>query len=167
MTPQQSNPWSGYARDEDRPLAAYGALIGIYNTIFAGFLLAAHRTGRRLPERLGLGDVLLLTVATYRLSRLVSRDTVTSALHAPFTEYQEPGGSGEINEKPRGKGMRHAIGELVTCPFCMGQWIATLLAFGLVFAPRVTRLIGGIFAAVAFADFLHYGHEAAKHRTEG
>ncbi len=166
MSTERKGLWAGYA-DEERPLRAYAVLVGIYNALFAGLLLAAHRGGRRLPERLGLGDVLLLSVGTFKLSRLVSRDMVTSSLRAPFTEYEGPGGSGEINEKPRGRGMRHAIGELLTCPFCIGQWIATVLAFGLVFAPRTTRLIAGISTTIALADFYHYAHEAVKHKTEG
>ncbi len=48
----------------------------------------------------------------------------------------------------RGKGIRHAVGELITCPFCTAQWVATAYAAGLVFAPHATRLAGATMTAV-------------------
>jgi hypothetical protein len=63
-------------------------------------------------------------------------------------------------------GVRHAVGELVTCPFCLDVWIATGFAFGYVFAPRVTRFVVATFTALAGADFLHLlyakGQQAAE-----
>lgn len=169
MTLEANGPFSGYARNtrEDRPLTGYTALIGSYNFLVALLLLLARRNGRSLPERLEIRDLLLLTLATYKLSRVITKDSVTSPIRAPFTEFEGPGGGGEVNEKPRGKGFRHAMGELLTCPFCIGQWVATGFAFGLVFAPRATRLTASIFSMIALADFLHYGHEATRKAVEG
>jgi hypothetical protein len=47
----------------------------------------------------------------------------------------------------------------------MAPWCATALAFGLVFAPRVTRFFAGILASVAMSDFLQRAHLAAKKNT--
>ncbi len=44
----------------------------------------------------------------------------------------------------------------------VGQWVAAFAMCGLVFAPRVTRLIGGTFAMIALADFLHQAYETAN-----
>lgn len=161
----QSNPVAGYSQ-EDRPLLSYGVLVGVYSSAVGGLLLTAKGTGRTIPERPSLADLLLLGAATHKMSRVISKDLVTSTLRAPFAESEGSGSAGEINERPRGKGMRHAIGELLTCPFCLGQWIATGFAFGLVFAPRTTRLIAGIFSTVALSDFLHYAYEAAGKKAE-
>lgn len=49
---------------------------------------------------------------------------VTAPLRAPFTEFQEEGGPREVEESPRGSGIRRAIGELLACPFGMSQWVA-------------------------------------------
>ncbi len=162
-------PFAGYGNqdNEEHPLAGYASLMGLYNALFAAGLVLAHRTGRKLPERFALIDLLLLAVATFRLSRLISKDSVTSALRAPFTQFQEPAGSGEVNESPRGSGFRKAVGELLTCPFCVGQWVASALAFGLVFAPRFTRLVATIGATMTLADWLHYGNELLKQKAEG
>jgi alpha-L-arabinofuranosidase len=72
--------------DQHRPLGAYTALIAAFNGLAAGGLLAAHRAGR-LPERFAASDLALAGVATYRLSRLIARDRVTSGLRAPFTRF--------------------------------------------------------------------------------
>ncbi len=105
---------AGYSR-QPRPLAAYAGLTGLYNALFAGSLLAARRRDRPLPERIALGDIVLLGVATHKLSRLLTKDWVTSFYRAPFVEYQGAGTApGEVSEKPRGEGLRRALGELVT-----------------------------------------------------
>ena len=162
-------PLAGYGtRDNDEhPLAGYAALMALYNALFAGGLLLVRTTGRKLPERTSLVDVLLLSVTTFRLSRLISKDSVTGALRAPFTEFQEPAGSGEVNERPRGSGLRKAVGELLTCPFCVGQWVASALAFGMIFTPAFTRLVAAIGTMVTLADWLHYGNELLKQKAEG
>jgi len=154
--------FAGYRGGVEMPLAGYATLLGIYNAAFAGLLLAAKQSGRRLPERIGYVDLVLLGLATHKLSRVISKDRVTSPLRALFTEYVEPAGASEVKEKVRGRGMQRAIGDLLTCPWCMGPWVATALAFGFVFRPRATRLIGGIFAAVTISDFLQHATEAAK-----
>lgn len=98
------------------PLAGYAALLGIYNGAFLSLLLAAQNYEEGLPERINLADLLLLGVATHKLSRVISKDRVTSPLRAPLTEYVEPAGENEIKEKVRGTGVRRAVGDLLTCP---------------------------------------------------
>jgi hypothetical protein len=146
---------------DDAPLGSYATFVGIYNATIAGALLAARLTGRELPVP-GVRDVVLVGVATHKLSRLLAKDKVTAALRAPFTEYEEKGGPAEVEERPRGKGLQRAVGELVTCPYCLDQWVAGGFLVGSVFAPRATRLIAGVFAAVAVADFLQVGYRAAQ-----
>jgi hypothetical protein len=104
----------GYS-DEPRPLGGYLTLAGAFNAVFAGFLLLLKLRNQSLPTRVGVADVLLLGVATHKVSRLLAKDWVTSPLRAPFTEYEGPTGiPAELSEKPRGEGLRYAVGELVT-----------------------------------------------------
>lgn len=151
-----------YAPAGGRPLRGYLAVIGTYAATVASLAGAARLTGRHLPTRVPVSDVALLAVATHKLSRLLTKDAVTSPLRAPFTRYREPAGEAEVNEEVRGEGAQHAVGELLTCPFCSAVWIATGLTAGLVFAPRLTRLVAVAATAVAGADFLHLGYDAAK-----
>jgi hypothetical protein len=87
---------------------------------------------------------------------------VTAALRAPFSEYDDQGGPAEVEEHPRGVGPRRAIGELVTCPYCLDQWVAAGFTVAAIFAPRASRLTASVFAAVALADFLQIGYKASQ-----
>jgi hypothetical protein len=152
--------FAGYSKEE-RPLVAYAELVGLYNLALAMFLAAAKSAGRSLPQRVALGDILLVGVATFKLSRLMARDLVTSPFRAPFTTFEGLAGEGEVNEKPRGEGMQRALGELFTCPFCLATWVAAFLAYALVLSPPITRLISSILASHALADVLQLGYGAA------
>lgn len=144
-----------YTGGADRPLGGYVASMAVYGTAVAGLGAAVRVTGRRLPEGVSPWDLAVLALATHKLSRLLTKESVTSPLRAPFTTYSDSAGEAEVHEQVRGEGPRHAVGELVTCPFCLGQWIATGFVGGLVFAPRVTRLVAAGFATLAGSDFLH------------
>jgi hypothetical protein len=72
-----------------------------------------------------------------------------------------------VAEEVRGKGIRHAVGELITCPFCTSQWVATAYAAGLVFAPRATRLAGTTMTAVAGSDWLQLAYARLQRSAEG
>jgi hypothetical protein len=152
-----------YAAGEERPLAGYVRVMSAYGAGVVGLGAVAALTRRPLPTRPSARDLALVALATAKVSRLFSRDVVTSPLRAPFTRFRSGGGPSEVNEEVRGHGTRHALGELVTCPFCMGQWVATGFAFGLLFAPRVTRQVAGTFAALEAVDFLQFGRAIAEH----
>jgi hypothetical protein len=97
----------------------------------------------------------------------MSKDSVTSPFRAPFTRYEGVGGPAELQEGVRGSGIRKAVGELITCPFCLSQWVATGFIFGLVAAPRATRWAASAFASLALADFLQFAYAWAEQRAEG
>ena len=145
-----------YRNGEERPLGVYLVLSGGYaaGTVAAGLL--AKRLGRKVPRRLDPWDVAQLAVATHRLARTIAKDPVTSPFRAPFTSYAGTSGPGELAEEVRGHGLQHSVGELLACPMCLGQWVATGLTLGLVVAPRITRLTLSTMTAVAGADFLQH-----------
>jgi len=153
-----------YTGGEDRPLGSHLALVAIYNGAIGAFLLARARSGKSFPARIEIGDLLLAGIATHKLSRVIAKDRVTAPLRAPFTEFQEEGGPGEVEEKPRGRGLRKAIGELLVCPFCLGQWVATGVLTGLVVVPRATRFVCSIFAAVTISDFLQIFYKGSEEK---
>lgn len=145
-----------YAGGENRPLSGYLALMGVYGTGVAGASAAARALHRPAPARIGAWDVVQLTVATHRLSRTISKDPVTSPLRAPFTRYAGLQAAGELHEEVRGHGLQHSAGELLACPMCLAQWVATALCAGLVLAPVPTRMVLAMMTAVGGADFLQH-----------
>lgn len=151
-----------YAGDAERPLAGYAAALVTYGVTLTGMVLTGRLAGARMPIRWTAGDVAMLSAATFMGSRLISKDAVTSPLRAPFARYQEPAGEAELNESVRGNGVRHAVGEMVTCPFCLAVWLATALGVGLVVAPRTTRTVNAVLTAVAASDALQLCYDGAK-----
>ncbi|MFF3006726.1 DUF1360 domain-containing protein [Kitasatospora sp. NPDC057940] len=150
-----------YKGDDDRPLAGYTGLMAVYGAAVGGIAAAARAGRRELPSPTAW-DVALNALATHQLSRLLAKDPVTSPLRAPFTRFEGTTGPAELEEEVRGTGARKAIGELVTCPFCIGLWAATACTAGSIFAPRVTRLATATLAALSVADFLQYAYAAAQ-----
>jgi hypothetical protein len=59
------------------------------------------------------------------------------------------------------------VGELVSCPFCSAVWVATGLAFGLLLAPRVTRIVTTVMCAVAGSDFLQLAYARLQEVAKG
>jgi len=149
----------------ERPLGGYAVLLSGYFVTVVGLGLVVRRR-RTLPVRPAVADLALAAVATHKISRMLSKDSVLATVRMPFTRFEESGGSGEVNESVRGRGLRHAVGELLTCPFCLAQWVATGFAFGLLLAPRATRQVASVFCAVTASDFLQLAYAAAEKKAE-
>jgi hypothetical protein len=129
----------------ERPLPEYAALTAAFGAVLGGFLVLA---GRRLPDWIAFGDMARIGLASYKVGRLVAKDEVTSWVRAPVTRDAE-------TSEPKARGVERALGELVTCPYCVGVWVASGLSYALVLYPRQTRLVTTIFGAQAIADFLN------------
>jgi hypothetical protein len=157
--------FEGYKKGEDVPLSSYGVLAGVFNLVFALFLLVARVTGRPIPERIGAGDIALLGIATHKVSLVGAQDAVASPLRAPFTELREKESPKNVDEKPRGEGLRRSVGELLTCKFCLSVWVASFFTYGLLLAPRLTRLVATVFAVVTVSDHLHQTYKALMNRA--
>ena len=142
---------------DDRPVLSYAALLAVHTGLVGGAMVLAARQGR-LPRRVAMADLAVGAIATFKLSRLITRSAVASPLRAPFTGEAEPAGPAEVMEEVEGSGIRRAVGELLTCPFCLGHWIATGFCLGLVYAPELTRTVGSVLCIEAGADLLQHAH---------
>jgi hypothetical protein len=162
---QDQPPFAGHAPQQERALGGYAALMTVYLTLTGAFAGWFRGSGRRLPDRTPARDLALMAVATHKVSRLIAKDRVASAVRAPFTEYEGDGGPGEVNEKARGSGLRRAIGELLVCPYCLGLWIATAFSAGLLVAPRLTRLVISVLSVVFASDLLQMAYKKAEDAT--
>jgi hypothetical protein len=127
-------------------MAGLGAVSGI----------AALR--KRPAHEISATDLALLGLATFKASRTVARDKVTSFVREPFVEGEAYDGE---NEKPvQDSEMRQALGELVTCTRCVGTWLGAGLASMQILAPRTGRLLTTVLAAGAINDFMLAGFSA-------
>ena len=142
-------------------LAEYAGAMTLFLASVAT-LTSAAAAKELLPKKFKPLDLIVLGIATHKLSRLVSKSRITGAIRAPFVHYICSCGAGEVDEEPRGEGFQRAAGELISCPYCMGPWSAAALGFGMLFAPRVTKLFASILVGVAVSDFLHRAYAATK-----
>jgi hypothetical protein len=152
-----------YTEGQPRPLGADLGAMGVYGGLVVAAAAAIRASGRQLPTRIPLGDAVLLTIGTFRLSRRIAKDPVTAPVRAPFTSYRGTSGEAEIAEEVREHGgMKHAVGELLTCPFCLAQWVGTGFVLGYVAAPRATRLAALTMTMVAGSDVLQFTYDAIQ-----
>jgi hypothetical protein len=143
-------------------LGGYAVLTVTLAAAAGGFAAWLRSSERELPEQVPAGDLALMTVATHKASRLIAKDRVTSTVRAPFTRFEGDAGPSEVNEEARGRGLRRAIGELITCPYCLGLWIAAAFAAGFIVAPRPTRWVAAVFSALFGADVMQIAYAKAE-----
>ncbi len=123
--------------------ANYALISGVYAAAFG----AVAWTSRRSDERLGGGDLATLGVATFTVTRVLTEQKVESWLRRPFVVEPADG-----PRRPRGEGMRFAIGELLSCTRCTGSWVGLGLVGLRLRSPRVGRLATAVATVGAIND---------------
>jgi hypothetical protein len=152
-----------HAHDDPRPLGGYALMMSTYGVLTSAAVCALWRRRDRV-RAVRPFDLLLLGLATQHLARLISKDGVTAPLRSPFTVFEGPAGEGEVDEKVVGSGLRHAVGEFLSCPFCLGQWVATGLVAGKVAAPELTTAAVTTLATAQVSDYLHLAYGSIRRR---
>lgn len=84
---------------------------------------------------MGLEHLLILSLASFRLTRLIVFDMITEFIRSPF--FEELIEEGEVYLVPKGNGIKKWIGELLNCYWCTGIWVSVLLFIAYVFLPVV------------------------------
>ena len=148
------------ATEVQQPYGEYAAIMGSFVGGRAVAGLLARLLDRDPQEHTAL-DLVALGAATFKASRTISHDEVTSFLRDPFVEGQ----AHEGGEEPVSGGMQQAIGELVTCSRCIGTWVAAGLATTQILAPRFGRLLTWTLGSAGVNDFLQAGFAALAHKS--
>lgn len=153
---------AGYSPQEEKPIRSYAVLMSVFSALAGAFALWFRVSGRELPDRMEARDLLLVTVASHKASRMISKDRVTTPIRAPFARFEGEGGPGEVSERPRGEGLRRAIGELLICPYCLGMWTSAAFTAGLLVLPRFTRWIASVLVAFFGSELLQIAYKKAE-----
>jgi uncharacterized protein DUF1360 len=124
------------------PYASYAAILATFGGLLAA--TAALERARNEQRKVTALELTLLTAASFKAARAISRERVGSVVREPFVE----------GERPVGGGARRAVGELVTCTRCLGTWAAAGLVATETAAPRFGRVLTLTLAAGAGNDFL-------------
>jgi hypothetical protein len=150
------------AFQERPPYEAYATIVGAFTAGLAGAGLLSRALDRD-PQCQSALDLAVLGAATFKASRTLASDEVTSFIRQPFVRGHAHSGEGE-EPLPTG-GMEQAIGELVTCTRCVGTWAAAALVSTQILAPRFGRLLTWSLAAAALNDFLQGGFAAVTSKA--
>ena len=137
----------------------YAALNLTFVALLGG--VAASRRARENAEGIELRELAPLGAATFALSKAVTREKVTTWAREPFVE-EEPGGE----RRPRGRHLRYAMGELLTCTRCVGTWSALGIVGLRASSPRAGRLVTAVLTASAINDFLQAGFRLICDRAD-
>ena len=125
----------------------YAALSAIYGALLAGTAVSAR--GRDpIPNH----ELPALAAASFALSKLVVHEKVESWVRRPFVD--------EERRKPKGRRLRYAVGELLTCTRCMGAWSALGLVALRLHSPTAGRTVATVLAASAGNDLLQSSFKA-------
>ncbi len=122
----------------------YAALSSAYGALLGATAISAR--GRKPVEYV---EVPVLAAATFALSKLIVHEKIESWLREPFVDEQASG------RRPKGRRLRYAIGELLTCTRCTGAWTALGLVALRLHAPATGRTVATVLAASAGNDMLH------------
>lgn len=103
-----------------------------------------------------LFDFLLLTLASFRFTRLLVVDTITEIIRRPFHQIMiEEHDDGTVVEyiEVKGTGLRFFIGTLLSCYWCTGIWCSLFLFMGWTYWRGLTYPIVLVLAIAGVASF--------------
>jgi hypothetical protein len=122
----------------------YAILTSLY-----GALLGATAVTARGREPVPREELPVLAAASFALSKLIVKEKVESWIRDPFVDERPQG------RRPKGRRLRYAVGELLTCTRCTGAWSALALVSLRLHAPATGRTVATVLAASAGNDMLH------------
>ena len=125
----------------------YAALSAGYGALLGALVLGAREQADPVVRQ----EIPALGLATFALSKLIAKEKVETWMREPFVEETPEG------RRPKGTGMRYAIGELLSCTRCVGAWTSLGLVALRVARPREARVVTAVLATSALNDFLQTG----------
>ncbi len=129
--------------------------------IMASIILS---TEARVPlTELELVDFVLITLASWRLTRLFVYDMVTKFVREQFLDVVKVGRKFAL-EKPK-TGPRRTLADLFGCPWCFGVWATALMSF-LYLISEWFYYVTIILALSAVATFLQILTNLVGHKAE-
>lgn len=111
----------------------------LWNTTFSLLFLALVASSievlemlGRMPHGIGVFEFFILSLAAFRLTRLVVYDIIMQWFRDLFSDIECKtlnDGTQEITRNKPAKGPRRSLNELLNCPWCFGLWAAWVVTF--------------------------------------
>jgi hypothetical protein len=143
--------------------------------LIATFLGAVGMAGLWRGERRAAAsvmDIALTGLASHRIGRMIAFERVAVPLREPFTETVPDDSGVDDTVVARGTGIQGVVGELLSCPTCVGTWAALGLHLGLGILPGPTRMLTTVLATAQVAELtggvvegLEWAARAARKRA--
>ncbi len=142
-----------------------------WNVVFLVFFLLLVvmgsiilETESRIPlTELSTVDYVLITLATWRLTRLFLYDAITKFFREQFWDLAKVGKGYEL-EKPK-FGPRRTLADLLSCPWCFGTWAAATVIFFYLLTPYAIFPVM-ILALSAVASLMQITANLIGHKAE-
>lgn len=102
-------------------------------------------------------EFFLLILASFRLTRLVVFDQITEFFRKFFldeVEEQNKEGQTEVFIVPKSGKIRGFLGELISCYWCTGVWVAIILTLLYYFFPSISEPFILVFAIAGGASLI-------------
>jgi hypothetical protein len=129
----------------------YAALNALWGALAAGLLVATRDDAppaRELP---------VFGLATFALTKALAKEKVGTWVREPLVDQRE--------QRPKGRRLRYAAGELLTCTRCLGTWSSLGLIGLRVARPREGRIVAGVLATAGINDWLQAGFSLLTSRS--
>ena len=131
----------------------YAALNLVWGGLAAALLAGTRRDGAQAPPG---SELPVLGLASFSLSKALAKEKVGAWVRQPVVEEKHGG-----ERRPKGRGLRYALGELVTCTRCLGTWSSLAIVALRVARPREGRIVATVLATSALNDWLQSGFSLA------
>jgi hypothetical protein len=133
----------------------YAALNALWISLAAGVVAAGR--GRAARDPIQNRELIPLAAATFAISKAVARERIGTWVREPFVDQEE--------QQPKGRRLRRAVGELVTCTRCVGTWSALGVVGLRVLHPEGGRVVAAILASSAANDWMQAGFKLLTEQT--
>ncbi|UII57042.1 DUF1360 domain-containing protein [Cytobacillus spongiae] len=104
-----------------------------------------------------LMELIVFSLASFRLTRLIVFDKITNFIRAPFFEEvieEDEDGQQEVYLIPKKHIVYGFFGELLSCYWCTGIWVTVALYAGYRYLPSVSIPVIVILAVAGVAAFI-------------
>lgn len=124
--------------------------------------LAVRQSRRRSgDDALPLSELAWNAAATFALAQALVHEKVETWIRRPFLD--EVGeDQQDAQHIPRGRGLRYAVGELLSCTRCSGAWASLALNGLQIVSPPAGRVATRVLAGAAANDFLEIAFAWAR-----
>jgi len=143
-------------RREDEDKNTWNALASVFFVCVLVLALLVIRNVRgSFPSSISLFDFVLITLAAFRITRLVVYDKITRFFREWFVakRVEEMDGQRVVVLMPLRGGVRGTIHDLLGCPWCIGIWSALAVFFCYFVFPWAWFIIA-VLAAAGLSSFI-------------